>query len=196
MNKDHIQIIGRHVQVTEAMKQHAMDKLSRIRTQDPVMDIHVVMDIEHLEHIVTILVKFDHFRVKAHGSSHDMYASIDQAVHRIESQLRRWKDKIQNHRNKKRSVVDMKVNVWKRTASEIDEYNEEIEAQNAKHKTLCIPTIKGRETVPLKELTAEEAVMKLDLSGDRFLVYRSEEDRKLKVMYRRNDGDYGIIQPE
>jgi putative sigma-54 modulation protein len=45
-------------------------------------------------------------------------------------------------------------------------------------------------------LTADEAVMKMDLSGDKFMVYKSEEDQKLKVIYRRRDGDYGLISPE
>lgn len=48
----------------------------------------------------------------------------------------------------------------------------------------------------LKELTREEALMKMELSRDAFLVYRSEEDRRLKVLYRRKDGNYGIIEPE
>jgi putative sigma-54 modulation protein len=49
---------------------------------------------------------------------------------------------------------------------------------------------------PLKTLNTEEALMRIDLSGDQFLIFRSEEDRKLKVLYRRKDGHYGLIRPE
>ena len=59
-----------------------------------------------------------------------------------------------------------------------------------------MPKVIGMETRVLKILTTEEAMMKMDLSGDKFLVYRGEEDRKLKVIYRRDDGNYGIIQTE
>ncbi|MCB1067823.1 MAG: sigma 54 modulation/S30EA ribosomal C-terminal domain-containing protein, partial [Simkania sp.] len=49
---------------------------------------------------------------------------------------------------------------------------------------------------PLKHLTLDEAVMKMELSDDHFMVYRSEEEQNLKVIYRRRDGSYGIIAPE
>lgn len=52
------------------------------------------------------------------------------------------------------------------------------------------------ESRPLKDLTTEEAVMKMELSGDHFMLYRDEADRKLKVIYRHSDEDYGIIQAE
>jgi putative sigma-54 modulation protein len=58
------------------------------------------------------------------------------------------------------------------------------------------PQIIGTETKPLKMLTLDEAIMKVDLSGDNFLIFRCEEDQKLKVLYRRTDGHYGLIQPE
>ncbi len=196
MNKDHIHVTGRHIQVTEAMKQYAAEKLERVRTQDPVMDIYVVMDIEHLTHKVIIMVKFDHFKVKAEASSTDMYASIDKAVDRLGVQLHRWKDKIHAHRNKKLSVIDMKVNVQQRPYNEVEEYNFQIDAQNEKDRVPTHPIVEGRKTVPLKELTTEEAIMKIELSQDQFLIYRSEEDRKLKVMYKRKDGNYGIVEPE
>ena len=194
-----MQIIGRNVLVTEAMKQYAMDKLSKIeKFHNHIMDFHVVMDIEHLEHTVTIVVKFDHFRVKAHAKSLDMYASVDLAMDRLQAQLRRWKDKIQDHSQKKLSVVDMEVNVLEGPFSDVDEFNAEIEAQNAekRSKEMGVPKIRGRKTVPLKTLNTEEAIMKMELSNDQFLIYRAEEDKKLKVIYRRKDGNYGIVQPE
>ena len=54
----------------------------------------------------------------------------------------------------------------------------------------------SREKHPLKTLTDGEALMKMDLSGDHFLIYRSEESQRLKVMYRRDDGDFGVIEAE
>ena len=92
----------------------------------------------------------------------------------------------------------MQVNVLQRPYDEVDEINAAIEAINVKKETdkLKPPKIIGTETKPLKMLTVEEAVMKMDLSGDHFLLFRCEEDQKLKVLYRRTDGHYGLIQPE
>ncbi len=194
-----ITILGRNVQITEAMKQYAWDKLVKIeRFHNHIMDCHVTMDIHKVDHSVTIIVKFDHFKIKAHADSTDMYVSIDQAIDRLQRQLRRWKEKIQDHSKKKLSVVDMRVNVLQRPYNELADYNAQIEADLKKKRTEEITPGKiiGNETLPLKTLTSDEAIMKMELSGDHFLVYRAEEDRKLKVIYRRSDGNYGVIQPE
>lgn len=200
-NSDYnVHIIGRSVLVTEAMKLHAQEKLSKIdRLHNHVMDIHVTMDIEHLQHKVVIIAKFDHFKVKAEANSTDMYASIDLAVDRLQKQLKRWKERIKEHHDKKLSSIDLDVLFFKNPYySELEEFNAEIEEENTKQaqKLLHQPQVLGRKTIPLKELKVDEAIMKLELSKDSFLLYRSEEDRKLKVMYRRKDGNYGIIQPE
>ncbi len=194
-----IEILGRHVQVTEAMKNYAFEKLSKIeRFHTHIMHIHVTLDIQKLDQMCSIVLKIDHTQVKAHATSTDMYVSIDLAVEKLRNLLRRYKDKIQDHHKKGRSVVDMHVNVFKRPYDEVAEINEVIEQEtHAQEKRAgSLPQIVGVEKKPLKQLTVDEALMKMDLSGDQFLIFRAEEDQKLKVLYRRNDGNYGLMQPE
>lgn len=194
-----IDIMGRHVEVTEPMKAYARDKLSKIeRFHNHIMYIHVTLDIQKLEHVCTILLKIDHIKIKAHAVTTDMYVSIDKAVERLQNLLRRYKEKIQDHHKKALSIVDMQVNVLERPVDDVGEINAEIEAITAQEKRnlLSPPKLIGSETKPLKTLTVDEALMKMELSSDLFLIYRSEEDRKLKVLYRREDGHYGLIQPE
>lgn len=198
-NQYNIQIYGRNVQVTEAMKQHALGKLSKIdRLNNHIIDIHVFMDIQRVDHSVTIVATLSHVKIKAHAVSSDMYVSIDQAVDKLQKQMLRWKEKIQAHHSKKLSSVDMKVNVIQRPYNELEEINQEIESASIKKmaKELTPGHVIGEKTIPLKDLSEDEAVMKMELSGDHFLLYRSEEDRKIKVMYRRDDGNYGIIHAE
>ncbi len=191
-----IQVIGRSVQVTEAMKNYAWDKLSKMERLHPhIMHVHVTMDIHKLEHSVEIMAKFQHFFIKVHASSSDMYASIDKAIERLVAQLRRWKGRIQDYHRKKLSEVDMQVNVLKRPYDELAEFNAEI-AVAAPNEMPVIAEVIGIETHRLKQLTQQEALMKLDLSGEHFLLFRDEADSKLKVIYRRPDGNYGIMQPE
>jgi len=92
----------------------------------------------------------------------------------------------------------MQVNVLHRPYNEVDEINAAIEKINTEKQMDAYgpPKIIGTETKPLKTLTVDEAVMKMDLSGDSFLIFRSQEDMKLKVLYRRKDNHYGLIQPE
>ena len=194
-----ITINGRNVFVTESMKNHAIDKLSKLdHFHNHVTELHVILDIQRLEHTCMIIMKFDHFKIQVHCNSTDMYASIDKAVDKLKTKISRWKSRIQDHHKKATKVVDMEVNVLRRPYDEIEEFNAEIERENKKEMVneYRPPKIIGNDKRPLKTITAEEAVMKMELSDDSFLVFRSEEDRKLRVIYRRKDGNYGLILPE
>ena len=191
-----INTLGRNVYVTEAMKNYAIDKLSKIdRFHNHIMDLHVTLDVQKTECSVVILLAFDHFRVKVSASSSDMYASIDRAVDKLQAKVRRWKSRIQDHHKKSLSVVDMQVNVLKRPFTDVDLINESIEIENKAHEMeeYQMPQVVGTDTYPLKTLTTEEAVMKMELSDDAFMPFRGEEDRAFKVIYRREDGHYGLI---
>jgi putative sigma-54 modulation protein len=194
-----VHIVGKNVFVTEGMKNYALDKIHKLeRFHDHIMDVQIVLDIQNVEHIAAIVMKFDHFKIKVSADSTDMYVSIDKAMSRIESKVRRWKSRIQDHSKKKLTAVDMRVNVLGRLYKEEDEYNAEIEALNKQQEAFehGIPQVIGKETLPLKTLRTEEAIMKLDLSENNFLIFRDEADQKLKVMYRRSDRNFGVIQPE
>lgn len=194
-----ISITGRNVYVTDSMKDYAFEKISKIeRFHNHIMDIHVTMDVQKMEQSVVILLHLEHFRVKVSASSTDMYASIDKAVEKLRAKIRRWKDKIQDHHKKARKVIDMQINVLKRPFTDVDYINEAIEIENAAHamEKYQPPAIIGTDTRPMKTLTTEEAIMKMELSDDGFMLFRCEEDTKIKVIYRRKDGHYGLILPE
>lgn len=194
-----ISILGRNVYVTDSMKEYAYEKLSKIeKFHNHIMDIHLTMDVQKMEQSVIIMLHLEHFRVKVSASSTDMYASIDRAVEKLQTKIRRWKDRIQDHHKKPRSVIDMQVNVLKRPFTDLELINEAIEMENAAEEMerYEVPQIIGSDSRPMKTLTTEEAIMKMELSDDGFMLYRGEEDRKLKVIYRRNDGNYGLILPE
>jgi putative sigma-54 modulation protein len=195
-----ITVTGRHVLVTDAMKDYAIDKIVKIdRFNARIIDVNIVMDIQKLDHRVDITLKVDHVFIKASATSENMYASIDKAVDKIETQVRRYKDRINEHQKKGGAVIDMNVNILETpTNAVLKELNDDIESESSvrlidgyrPHKIL------SRETRPLKTLNGHEAVMKMELSGDFFMIFRGEEDQKLKVIYRRNDGNFGIIEPE
>lgn len=188
-----IQITGRHVQVTDSMKDYAMEKVSKIeRFTDRIIDINVIMDIQKIEHRVEIILKVGHTKIRSQASSDDMYVSIDKAVTKLESQLTRYKKKLQNHHAKANPILEMSVDVIRRpTEEEWEEYGSGVETLDhfKPHQVVM------QKTLPLKMLTQDEAIMKMELSGDEFLIYKGEEDQKLKVIYRQDDGNFGIIEP-
>jgi putative sigma-54 modulation protein len=193
-------VIGRHVEVTDAMKQYARDKVSKIeRLHGRVLEVVVTMDVVKLEHRVDIVMKVDHTKVAVHASSESMYASVDKATDRLQRKLSRYKRWIHEHHARGLSTVDMNVNVIERPEVDLlEDINDAIEEENEQRMQTLYGkhTITKRKTIPLKLLTRAEAITKMDLSGDNFLIYRSEEDNKLKVIYRRRDASYGVIEPE
>ncbi len=199
-----ISITGRHVSITEAMKDYALEKISKIeKFSQRIIDVNIIMDIQKGgEHRVDIIMKVDNIKIKSHACTNEMYASIDIAVGKLERQLLRYKDRIQDHQAKGRNVVDMRVNVFRNPEEdEVANYNKDIEAENAKRAALDSKPGRSKqpiaqETRQLKTLTVDEAIMKLDLSKDSFLIFRNEEDQKIKVLYRRKDGHFGLIEPE
>lgn len=195
-----ISITGRNVLVTDAMKNYAIEKISKIdRFHGRVIDVNVVMDIQRINHHIDIILKFDSIKIKSSADTTDMYASIDKAVSRLEHQIKRYKSRIQEHHARGMKVIDMNVNVLKKTYQEIDEINDDIDSETGRHIDQQFSQsmlLLNKEKRPLKTLRLDEAIMRMDLSGDRFLIYRSEEDTKIKVIYRRDDDNYGIIEVE
>ncbi len=191
-----VHVVGRHIEITEPMKAYAVDKLTKIeRFGGHVIDATVTMDIQKHIHSVDFIVDVNNTKIKVTGSSRDMYASIDQAMDKLQHKLTRYIHRIHEHHNKGIAAIDLHVNVIK--AEPIDEINDQIEEQNLKEieRSLKPGEVVSKESCPLKILTQPEAVMKMDLSEAPFMVYRCEIDRKLKVIYRREeDRNYGIIQ--
>ncbi len=194
-----IHVTGRNVHVTQPMKDYAIEKISKVeRFSDRILEVTVTMDIQRIDHKVDITMKVNHWLIKASATTTQMYASIDQAVHKLERQLNRFKKRIQEHQAKGVKVIDMNVNVIERPFNDIEEVNDAIESENRRRAEVQLHPHKivARETRPLKTLTYDEAIAKMELAGDLFLLFRCESDQQLKVMYRRTDGNFGVLEPE
>ncbi len=191
-----IYVLGKHIQVTDAIRNYVWEKLSRIeKIADHIIDITVTLDAQKLEHTCSILMNFIHFHVKVKASTDNIYSAIDKASDRIIKLIRRYKTKLQSTRAKHVSTVDIHVNVIKALNDDVKVINDEIEAENAREKEeeINLHQVVAKETMPLKTLTQDEAVMKMEITDDPFLIYRSEEDQKLKVIYRREDLNYSLV---
>lgn len=194
-----IEMVGRNVVITEAIRNYFWTKINKIeRFHNHILDLHVNITLNRLEYDVVVILMFNNTKIKVEASSTDLYSSIDRVISKLEKKVLRWKERIKEHHNTPRKVVDMMVNVVRRPYDEVAEYNAEIEAENLHdlEKLYQPPTVIGTEKRMLKVLTTDDAVMKIELSGDAFMLFRDQHDNRLKVIYRRSDGNYGIIQPE
>ena len=192
-----ISIVGKHFQMTDAIQNYVFEKLGKIeKLTEQMIDATVVLDAQKLEFSCSMMMNFIHFHIKVHASTDNMYSAIDKATDRLKALIRKYKTKLQSRRFKDLSAVDIHVNVIGPLKDTLKEINEDIEAENARleHERYSLHQIVAKETMSLKTLTQDEAVIKMEISDDPFIIFRSEEDQKMKVIYRRADDNYGIVQ--
>lgn len=194
-----ISITGKNLEVSDSIKNYVLEKLEKVeKFTDHILDVVVTLEIQKLTHKVRITMKFLHFLIRAEANTLDIYASIDQAVDKLTKLVRKYKNRLQDQNRIEKPGIDLNVSVLFSPETEEEEINEQIAEENLKKETelFKIHEVVEKEKMSLKILTQDEAIMKLELSGDDFLLYRSEEDRKLKIIYRRKDENLAIIEIE
>ncbi|MEN9654854.1 MAG: hypothetical protein RL235_966 [Chlamydiota bacterium] len=192
-----LSIMGKHVQITDAIRNYVFDKLSKIdRIADHIIDVIVTLDAQKMEQSCSVLMNFIHFHIKVSASTDNMYSAIDKAFDRLARLVRKYKTKLQSYRFKDRSTVDIHVNVIQPLRDDLKEINDEIEAETARREgeRYEMHHVVAKETMPLKTLTQDEALMKMEITDEPFMIYRSEEDHMIKVIYRREDRNFGLVQ--
>ena len=190
---------GKNITITNPIRDYVMGKLAKTeKLSAGIIDVVVKLEVHKLQHECSIVMRSSHVRIKVHASTEDLYSAVDKAFDKIRVKLSRWKTKIQNHHAKGVSEIDMEIQVLEQLAHLGEEIDQDIiEDNNASlDRGDERPKIVKKKTRPMKTLTLDEAWMKMDLINDYFMVYRSEEDRTVKVIYRRRDGSYGVISTQ
>ena len=194
-----IHIVSKHLKQTDAMKNHIMDKLEKLdRLSHEIIDVVVRLDIQKTDHKCSVALKFGHMKVQAHATTTDLYASIDKSIERIRIKVRKWKDKIQQHHARGVSMKEIDIDIHEAADDDLEEINDMIDDENLRQMdaVFSTPELAKTKRIAVKVLTIDEAMMKMELSSDTFLVFRSEDSGKVQVIYRRRDGSYGVISPE
>jgi putative sigma-54 modulation protein len=159
---------------TAELRSYVEDKVYKIKKYfDSPVDVHIVLGVEKFRHIADMTLSIDGNKIKAVEQTDDMYSSIDTVLDNIEEQLRRMLS-----RKKERKVEDLKG---------------EAETQD----TVGEPEAKMivTEKVDTKPMDADEAAMQMELSKRNFLVFLNSKTDSINVIYKRRDGNLGLIEP-
>ena len=179
-----VSVTFRHMDATEALKAHAAEKVSRIEKYiHTPTDAHVVLSVEKHQHRAEINVVANGMRVRGEDSSGDMYGSIDGAAAKIEKQLKRYRDKLAGHKAREGHAIKVQYNILKAHAPEA-------EVQVGTHHAI----VETKE-VDARPMIVEEAIMQMELLHDDFLVFLNAKSNAVNVIYRRKDGNYGLVEP-
>ncbi|HLU83636.1 MAG TPA: ribosome-associated translation inhibitor RaiA [Trueperaceae bacterium] len=171
------QLIGRNLEITDAMRQYTEDKLSKLdRFSDQIVDARVTMSHDNNQdsanpNKVEVQVNVPNGIIRAEERSADMYAAIDLVVDKLERQLKRFKGRLIAKRSE--------------AAPQVVEPEPEQEA----------PSIVRVKRHVMRPMAPEDAAVQMEALGHEFYVFRNIETDLVTVIYLRTDGDYGLIEP-
>ncbi|MEM1440988.1 MAG: ribosome-associated translation inhibitor RaiA [Verrucomicrobiota bacterium] len=182
-----ITVTGRHVSVTEAMRDHAYKKVEGLHLDYPkIIEAKVLLNVEQDRHIAEIILFCaNHIVIEADTMTMDMYASIDETISKIARRMRKHKTRmLKSHRPKKkeREIRHIAEAIF---AAEIPEEPEQ------EHE----PVIIHQEKYKVKHLFSDEAIMDMEMNEKPFILFHDAKNDVLSIIYRRLDGDYAMIAP-
>lgn len=176
-----ISIRGDKLKITESMEAYISEKLEKL---DKYIDspesvtANVVVKVINHEQKVEITIPLKEFILRAEEVSDSFYSCIDLIVDKIERQIRKNKTKIESQNKKTREFVFDSINV-----------NDDEDDDNYEK-------IVKRKKIEVKPMSEEEAIIQMELIGHQFYLFKDADTLKPTLIYKRKDGDYGIIETE
>ncbi len=185
-----IVIRGKNFELNDSIKAYTEEKVNRLqRFFDQIDSAEVTLKVERNKsiennHRVEVTLRANGQVIRAEEATISMYSSIDVVVDKLERQLKKYKQKLYSSLRKEKkareraAVIPQPAEKGGRQSG-----NDDIKIVRTKH-------------VPMKPMNPEEAALQLELLGHDFHVFRMPESGHFAVVYRRRDGDYGLIEEE
>ncbi|HLN64539.1 MAG TPA: ribosome-associated translation inhibitor RaiA [Symbiobacteriaceae bacterium] len=168
-----VAVRGKNIEITNALREYVERKVGKLeRFVDIPMNAQVNLYVERGRHIVEVTAALNGLLLRGEEATGDMYASIDLVSEKLEKQVLKYKARFRK-RGKENGI------------SEPAEAPAETDGSLVKTKRF-----------PVKPLTVEEAIVQMNLLSHDFFVFANAETDRVNVLYRRKDGDYGLLEPE
>jgi putative sigma-54 modulation protein len=167
-------ISGRHLEITPALKAYAEEKVKKFeRYLSDISEANVTLSIEKkYRHKAEVLLKANGVLIQAEGVTGEVYSSIDEVVEKLERQVKKYKDKLVSRRKGTSKAAETAASPPAETGSIIK--NKRFE---------------------LKPMSPDEASMQMELLDKDFFVFINDISEDINVIYRRRDGNFGLIEP-
>lgn len=184
------QISGKQIDIGDALQVHVKDSLNAVveKYAERPTDAHIVFSRSGHEHVCETMVHLSTgLTASAKASDHEIYASFDKCCEKMEKQLRRYKRRLKDHHSKRTEPVEHFPGSSYILASSEDNGDAEPDSLQ--------PIIIAEMETKIPSLSVGEAVMQMEIAGAPVLVFRNEGHDGLNVVYRREDGNVGWIDP-
>jgi len=171
-------ITFKNIDPSDNLRAYVSDKLDRFdKLLDNPAEANVVLSVEKFRHIAEINIFGDRLNINGKEETNDMYSAIDMTLDKLETQIKKSKEKIK----KRRGGANHKTKEIRDEDSDFldEDAGEQIRIKNIDYKPMDI----------------DEAIMQMDLINNNFLVFTNARTDQVNVIYRRKNGQYGLIQP-
>jgi len=175
-----INIRGKNMEITPALQDYVGKRMNKLEKylDDAHTDVQVTLSVVRESHIVDATISIGGLLLRGEEATQDMYASIDLVVDKLERQMHKFKTRI----NRKLRQTGLK----ELNEQYINKKREEEEKE---------PVIVRTKRFVMKPMPVEEALLQLNLLGHDFFVFTNAETEEINVLYKRKDGNYGLIGP-
>jgi len=175
-----ISLRGDKLEITEAMKSYAKEKLQKLEKyiENPEkVDANILVKVRKTYHKIEVTIPLKNFILRAEEEQEDFYAAVDVVIDKLERQIRKNKTRFGSKKIKeaKEFVVDY-----------IDTIDDDEDSEK----------IAKRKKISVKPMDEEEAILQMELLGHQFYLFKNMETGTPTLIYKRKDGDYGIIETE
>ncbi|MCE5221995.1 MAG: ribosome-associated translation inhibitor RaiA [Clostridium sp.] len=172
-----VTVIAKNMELTDALKEIVQKKISKLEKYfEANIEAKATLSVQKNRHIIEITIPFNGVILRGEEATSDMYKSLDLVEDKLERQIRKQKTRLS--RKHSGSLRFGEIN-------NIDLKSEEDEGKLVKVKKFGV-----------KPMNSEEAMLQMDLLGHNFFVYQDADSNKVNVIYKRKDGDYGLLEPE
>lgn len=171
-------IRGDKMVITDAIKNYTEEKLGRLEKyfKDDDINANVLTKVRGNLQIVEVTIPTSKYTLRSEEENDDLYAAIDLVTDKLERQIR--KNKTRLNKNMKESVKEFNFDYDTKDEEESDE------------------KVVKRKSIEMKPMDEEEAILEMELLGHSFFVYKDMNTNNVCVLYKRKDGNYGLIEAE
>ncbi|HEC24597.1 MAG TPA: ribosome-associated translation inhibitor RaiA [bacterium] len=169
-----IKVTFKHIDSTEAIKQYAESKISKLEKYlNNIIEVHITLSVERVEHkesgVAQVKLLTKNFTINAEEKSADIYSAIDLLMGKVETQVKKYKDKARRKDHSEEGFV-----------SAVD----------------SAPSIEIKDDYERQPLSIDEAIQKLEKRNKNFIIFIDKESSVISFLFKEKDGRFSLIAPE
>jgi putative sigma-54 modulation protein len=169
-----VQIVARHVKLTKSLKDYIQERLDKVQHYfDHIIWAQVVLSVEKKASYAEIIIHAARQTFKAGAATADMYSSVDSAADKIETQVKKYKERLKDHHPEETALL-------KAAADALPQAD------------IKFSVVKQVAVLPM---SADDAAFEMERLGYNFWLFQDEDTKQLNVVFKRLDSTYGLLQP-